>query len=359
MRKLAVPLLVLAILASGCTITTSRSAPATRDVTVPATSDRSVVDVVQRVLPSVVNVTTDQFRQGGGQAQGVGTGFIVRSDGIVVTNCHVIENASKITVFTSDASPRQLQARLIGADCEHDIAVLKVDAANLPTVQLGDSTHLQLGQSVVAIGYALALDGGPTVTSGIVSSLSRTIQAADPGCGNACPSGGRTYSNVIQTDAAINPGNSGGPLVNLRGQVVGINTAGTTSAENIGFAIPVNAIKATLAAAELHPLAPTAYLGVVTEPVTPALAAQFALNVNSGLYVVDLSSGAPAEKAGLRQGDVILSIDGITVTTPDQLGTALAKMKPGQTVAVRYVRSSGTSLIDVTLGTRPLPATIP
>ena len=139
---------------------------------------------MRRVLPAVVNVTTDIFQAdpaGGSQTgQGVGTGFVVRSDGIVVTNCHVVERATKITVSSSDKDPKQYEAHVIGGDCLHDLAVLKIDATNLPTVALGNSSDLQLGQRVVALGYALALEGGPTVTTGIVSSLDRTIQASDP-----------------------------------------------------------------------------------------------------------------------------------------------------------------------------------
>jgi len=198
-----------------------------------------------------VNVTTD-ISQASGSGQGVGTGFIVRSDGVIVTNCHVVEAASKITVFTSDANPKQFNARVIGSDCLHDLAILKIDAKDMPTVTLGNSADLALGQRVVALGYALALEGGPTVTSGIVSSLDRTITAQDPNClVETCGTDQtRTYSNVIQTDAAINHGNSGGPLVNMQGQVVGINSAGDDNAQNIGFAIAIDSVKQTIADAE-------------------------------------------------------------------------------------------------------------
>ena len=175
----------------------------------------------------------------------------------------MVEHASKITVFSSDKTPKRYDARVIGGDCIHDLAILKIDATGLATVSLGDSSSLQLGQRVVALGYALALEGGPTVTTGIVSALDRTIKATDPGC-DACQNGQRTYTGVVQTDAAINHGNSGGPLVNMQGQVVGINTAGDDSAQNIGFAIAIDSVKQTIADAEAHPLAASAYLGVVS-----------------------------------------------------------------------------------------------
>src|SRR5262249_19638770 len=160
------------------------SAAAVNATTLP-TSGEPVEAVVQRVLPAVVNVTTDIFQSGAQQGQGVGTGFVVRSDGIIVTNCHVLENASKIKVSSSAHDPKRWDARVIGGDCLHDLAILKVNATGLTTVPLGSSDSLQLGQRVVALGYALALEGGPTVTTGIVSALDRTITASDPGC-QAC-----------------------------------------------------------------------------------------------------------------------------------------------------------------------------
>jgi serine protease Do len=328
-----------------------------------------VVAVVKAALPAVVNVTTDLFQPNpfGGtprQGRGVGTGFIVRSDGIIVTNCHVVEGASKITVFLNGqngAQGRHLSARVIGSDCLHDMAVLKVGETGLPTMSLGNSSLLQLGQSVVAIGYALDLTGGPTVTAGIVSSLDRTIQAQDPGCApQTCRGGVRTYAGVIQTDAAINPGNSGGPLLNLQGQVVGIDSAGSQNAENIGFAIPIDDAKATILSAEQHPLAPAPYLGVITQSVTSDIALRFGLPVDHGAYVVATPPDSPAAKAGIQRGDVIVSLSGTTINSADDVAKALGSLRPGHQVAVRVVTSSGaTKTITVTLGTRPLPAQLP
>jgi serine protease Do len=369
---------VLAVLAASCS---GSSAAGGADSSSPSVSagppsvgvatpgaEEPIVAVVKAALPAVVNVTTDQFQPdpfgGARQGRGVGTGFIVRSDGIVVTNCHVVEGASSITVFLNgEAAPqgRHLSARVIGSDCLHDLAVLKVDATGLPTVPLGRSSLLQLGQRVVAIGYALDLTGGPTVTTGIVSSLDRTIKAQDPGCDpQTCRGGARTYAGVIQTDAAINPGNSGGPLLDLQGQVVGIDTAGSQSAENIGFAIPIDDAKTTVLSAEQHPLAPAAYLGVITQTVTSDIALRFGLAVNHGAYVVATPPGGPAAKAGVRQGDVIVSLNGTTVGSADDVGNALGSLRPGDRVSVRIVTSSGAMrTLTVTLGTRPLPAQLP
>jgi S1-C subfamily serine protease len=242
MRRFAVPLVLLTILAVACSSSGGGSPSAATQSVAPVVQlppldagREPVAAVVDRVLPSVVNVTTDIFQAnplgGGSEGQGVGTGFIVRPDGVIVTNCHVVEGASRITVSTSAEQPQRYSARVIGGDCEHDLAVLDVKASGLPTVILGDSAQLRLGQRVVALGYALALEGGPTVTTGIVSSLDRTIRAQDPGCPpTACPNGVRTYTGALQTDAAINHGNSGGPLVDMEGRVIGINSAGNDTA---------------------------------------------------------------------------------------------------------------------------------
>jgi serine protease Do len=372
MRRLLVPITLFAVLAAACTFTVGSKSPSPSLAPSPSPADtlndaplpagrEPVENVVKRVLPAVVNVTTDIFESSGG-GQGVGTGFIVRSDGVILTNCHVVEKANKITVFTSDAEPKQFDARVIGSDCLHDLAVLKIEGSDMPTVALGSSGDLQLGQRVVALGYALALEGGPTVTSGIVSSLDRTITAQDPNCDLAtCGSNlTRTYSNVIQTDAAINHGNSGGPLVNMQGQVVGINSAGDDSAENIGFAIAIDSVKQTLADAEADPLGVSAYLGVVTETVTSDLAFQHDLTVEKGAYVVDTPSDGPAQAAGIRAGDVVVSIDGNDVSSADDVGKILDGLNAGQRVSVEVIGTDGTRrTVEVTLTSRPGPIQLP
>jgi serine protease Do len=252
---------------------------------------------------------------------------------------------------------RVFAARVIGGDSDHDLAVLKVDATGLPTVPLGDSKALALGERVVALGYALALPGGPTVTSGIVSALDRTVQVQDP---NETDANGqpltRTYQDVIQTDAAINPGNSGGPLVDMAGNVIGIDSAGNESAQNIGFAIAIGAAKPIIEQAIAHPKAPEAYLGVTSEQVDAGLAAQLGLPIDHGVLVLALAPGGPAEKAGVVAGDVIVSLNGQTVNTSDQLGAAILKHRPGDAVKVELVDPSGAhKTVTVTLGVRPLP----
>jgi S1-C subfamily serine protease len=315
--------------------------------------------VAARVLPAVVNVTTNVYQASPTgepeQGRGVGTGFVVRPDGVVVTNCHVVQGASRITVFTSDEEPTRYDARVIGGDCEHDLAVLKVDGEDMPTVRLGSDGDLRLGQQVVAIGYALALEGGPSVTAGIVSSLDRTIRVPDPQC-TVCSDGVRTYSDVIQTDAAINHGNSGGPLVDMTGRVVGINSAGSEGAENIGFAIAIDSAKAAIDQAIAAPLRAGAYLGVSTRDVTPDLAFQLGLPTDRGAVVLATLTDGPAADAGVQEGDVIVEVDGEPIAAATDLGQVLDGLRPGNRVDVVVVSPDGDErTVEVRLGTKPLP----
>ena len=259
-RRTTIAIVAGAVLLSACSVTFGRAtaspssaAPAAVTASVPddstssSAADDTIIQVVKEVEPAVVNVTatstvTNPFF-GDSSQQATGSGFIVSANGVIFTNDHVIEGASKVEVTLPDG--RSFDATVTDTDPSRDFAVLKIDASDLPTVALGHSSELQLGQSVVAIGYALGLDGGPTVTSGIISSLERTVQAQDPNT-----SGGvRTYRNILQTSAAINPGNSGGPLVDLNGDVIGISTAGVSSADNIGFAISIDAARSFIESA--------------------------------------------------------------------------------------------------------------
>jgi serine protease Do len=336
-----------------------QSSPAASPVPPLDPSGEPYAAVAERVIPAVVNVTTNIYQPGPtGQPEvgkGVGTGFVIRANGVVVTNCHVVQGASRITVFTSDVKPTRYNARVIGGDCEHDLAILKIDGNDMSTLTLGSSAGLRLGQQVEAIGYALALQGGPSVTAGIVSSLDRTIEVPDPQC-TVCPNGVRTYTNVIQTDAAINHGNSGGPLVDLAGRVVGINSAGSDNAENIGFAISIDSAKSAIDHAISDPLKATAYLGVTTRDVTQDISFQLGLPVDHGALVLATLSDGPAAKAGIRQGDVILEVDGQAIKAAEDLGRVLDGLSPGDQVEVRVIGADGQERThSVVLGTKPLP----
>ena len=365
MRRLLAAILAVGALGAACTTAHGTVSARPFSTARQATEDRlpplrrggdPIVAVVQRVRPAVVNVTTNLLEQspfGGAQpGRGVGTGFVIRSDGVVVTNWHVVEGATRIKVITPPPDQHEYEARVIGGDAEADLAVLKISATGLPTVPLGHSSSLKLGQRVVALGYALALSGGPTVTSGIVSALNRTITAQDPNF----QQGQRSYTHVIQTDAAINPGNSGGPLVDLSGRVVGINTAGAGQAENIGFAISMDEAAQVIRDAVANPEGAVAFLGVSTTDVTPGLAFQFSLPVESGAYVVSVAPGGPAEDVGIGSGDVIVNFDGQTVSGSDQLGDLIHEHKPGDEVTVGVMESSGQRrTFTATLGVNPLP----
>jgi S1-C subfamily serine protease len=318
-----------------------------RSSSVPVGDASSIEGVVTKVLPAVVNVVTDI---------GEGTGFVVREDGIIVTNYHVLEGASEIRVLSSDDEPKTYQARVIGSDVEADLAVLDIDAEGLPTVPLGSSEDLRLGQNVVAIGYALGLQGGPSVTSGIVSSLTRHITVNDPNCVECQEEGQRTYGEVIQTDAAINPGNSGGPLVDLAGNVIGINTAGNSSAENVGFAIQIDAAKPVIFDAAENPAAPVAYLGVGGGDASdPQFQFEFDPTTTQGAGILDVVEGSPAAQAGIQVGDVIVGFDGQAIGSGDDLRDAIRAHRPGDEVSVDIVRAGQDVTVEVTLGTNPIP----
>jgi S1-C subfamily serine protease len=316
-------------------------------VPTPAAGSTSVEQVVQGVLPAVVNVVTDL---------GEGTGFVVRADGIVVTNAHVVEGATSVRVLSSEEEPTEYDARVIGGDLDADLAVLDVDAEDLPTVPLGSSEDLELGQTVVAIGYALGLQGGPSVTSGIVSSLTRTITVQDPNCTQCTEPGQRTYGQIIQTDAAINPGNSGGPLVDLAGNVVGINSAGNTAAENIGFAIQIDAAKPVIFQAAEDPDAPVAYMGISSvDADNPQFQFEIDPGVDEGAAIVEVVPDGPADQAGVQVGDVVVGFDSEAITDSVELGTAIRAREPGETVEVVVVREGQRQTLSLTLGEHPAP----
>jgi S1-C subfamily serine protease len=236
---------------------------------------------------------------------------------------------------------------------------LDIDAQDLPTVPLGDSEGLRLGQQVVAIGYALGLEGGPSVTAGIVSSLAREITVADPNCpvADCGEDGERVYTDTIQTDAAINPGNSGGPLVDLAGNVVGINSAGANQAENVGFAIQIDSVEPTIFQAAENPDAPVAFMGISsTDVASPEVQFELDPSVDAGALIVGVVPDGPADDAGLIEGDIVVEFDGASIETPDDLGEAIRSHSPGDTVEVALVREGGERVtLTIELGVNPVP----
>ncbi len=363
--RLVLALLAGSALAASCSLSSPKASPSEPpSLESPPSSpadgtgvEDPLVALVEGVRPSVVNVSTQAVVNtvfGPRRVKGVGTGFIIRPNGIIVTNYHVVENAESIEVTTPPPDAESYPARVIGGEATKDLAVLKIEAAGLPVAVLDVSDDVKLGEPVVALGYALGLKGGPTVTSGIVSALSRTIHVRDPGCDD-CKHHSRTYEGVIQTDAAINPGNSGGPLLNMDGEVVGINTAGATASENIGFSIAIDAAAPIIESAIAEPSAPKAYLGIVADDVTPGAAVQYDLPVKEGARVISVSPQGPSGTAGVSKGEVIVAFDGEPVVDAAGLRALLLEHEPGDQVQVELaVDGGGTREVSVTLGVDPI-----
>lgn len=326
----------------GKTTTVVRSAPVARNTSVIA-KPQDIEGILAKVLPGVVSIqvgTTDSGPLGGRlQTTGAGSGFVISSDGVVVTNFHVIEQADHIDVTFQDGTKKT--AKVLGKSSGNDLAVLKVDGSNLPTVELGDSNKLQVGDDVIAIGNALALDGGPTVTKGIISALHRQI----------AEQANVAIDDLIQTDAAINRGNSGGPLVNSAGEVVGINTAiaDPSVAQNIGFAISISHAEPVIDQLRQGKEVKQAFLGVHVVTDTPAIANELDLKVQTGAVVRSVQSGTPADDAGIRESDVIVKIDGKVVKTAEDVQATVRSKRPKDTIEIELNRDGKTVTVKATL----------
>lgn len=334
------------------------SAPAVQKQIVDAS--RAFSEIASAVSPSVVNISTvkvvrrevapffddpffdffNPFRDFKSpkkwKEQSLGSGVIVSSDGYIITNNHVIEQADEIRVTLIDK--RSFKARIIGADPKTDVAVVKIDAKNLPMIQWGDSDKLQVGEFVLAIGNPFGLSH--TVTMGIISAVGRAnVGIAD-------------YEDFIQTDAAINPGNSGGPLVNIRGELIGINTAIFSRSggyQGIGFAVPSNMAHLVMNQLEQKGKVTRGWLGVTIQELTPELSQKFGLKSSIGALVGDVAKGSPAEKAGLRRGDVILEYNGKKVEDVGSLRNMVAQSRVGADIPVRILRGEKEYAVRVSI----------
>ena len=310
------------------------AAPPSRGVDVPG--------IVAKVLPTVVSITTRQTVREASQPpllrRGLGSGVIVDRRGYIVTNHHVIADAEQIKVTLPDE--RVFSARVVGSDPVTDLAVVQIDGARLPVAMLATRDHLRIGEPVIAIGNPLWIEGGPTVTAGIVSGVGRTLE--QPGL--------PMLHHLIQTDAAINEGNSGGPLVNAAAQVVGINTAIIPSAHGIGFAIPARTVRAVLRELIAGRPIVRATLGLAGVSVTPQVAFVNGLKAERGVLVVDMESGSPAATADIRVGDVITAVDGQRLRDLHDYHAALWSRSPGRSVEIAIDRDGKRTAFRATLG---------
>jgi len=282
---------------------------------------------------------------------GGGTGFIISPDGMILTNKHVVlDKEAEYTVLTNDG--KKFPAKVLARDPTQDLAIIKIEGGNFPVVKLGDSDSLQIGQTVITIGNVLG-EFRNSVSVGVISGLGRTISASGGGFYE-------TIEDVIQTDAAINPGNSGGPLLNLKGEVIGINTAMALEAENIGFALPIN--KAKKAIEQVKTLGKIVYpfLGVRYVLITDEIQKKNNLPINYGAWVIKgdnpgeaaIDPNSAAQKAGLKEGDIILEFNGEKITTENSLAKTIMKYNPGDKVTLKILRGTQEKIVEVTLGER-------
>jgi len=330
---------------------TVAGAPDTSNVSdVRIDESSAVIQAVDKVTPAVVTI---QSAGGGvlGSANGTGSGFIFDPSGWILTNRHVVEDAAELLVVLNDG--REFPGEVYGIDTLTDLAIVKFDASDLPVAPIGSSDNLEPGQLAIAIGNPLGYAN--TVTTGVVSGLGRQILASD-----ATQTSAETLRNLIQTDAAINPGNSGGPLVNSAGQVIGVNTAVSTAGQGLGFAIPIDVAKPIMQQALDGDELTRPWIGVYYVPIDPVIAAEQDLPVDYGALIgtTDGSgeavfAGSPAEAAGLREGDIIVSVDGEQLSADVDLSTLILPHAPGDTISLRVLRDSSTREVEVTLGELP------
>jgi serine protease Do len=343
---------VLAGAGAGAGVSALMHNDSTKTVTVPASSSNSSViakpsdvqGILAKVGPAVAYVRTQNFSPGAFfPSGGAGTGIVLTPDGELLTNAHVVNGATSIKV-TIGNDTQSHDASTIGVDTNHDLALVKINGvSNLATAQLGSSSDLKVGDSVIAIGNALNLQGGMTVTEGIVSALNRSIDAGSGG-----GRGSESLSGLIQTDAAINPGNSGGPLVNSAGQVVGINTATSGDAQNIGFAIAIDNAKPIID--QLRKGGSPS--GSSTQQGGQAFLGVSVTDGQNGAQIRQIDPSSPAGRAGLQQGDEIIRLGDASVQSADDLTSAMQSHKPGDTVTVTFLRGQAQQSASVTLASR-------
>ena len=317
-------------------------------VVIPATEASktlTTVEVVKLLKPSVVHIANDQVVTGMFSQpmprSGVGSGVVLDDKGRILTNNHVIQGAQSVTATLSDG--RSYPASVVGTDPKTDLAVIQIEAVKLDPARLGDSKTLEVGEDVIAVGHALGLKGGPTVSKGVVSALGRTIEIDNQ----------RSMVDLIQTDASINPGNSGGPLANSKGEVIGINTAIIQGSNGIGFAINIDDAKIIVKQLIQNGIVNRGFIGISPFNVTDSIRKQLDLPVAEGVIIARVIEGFAAESAGLQVEDVIVRLGGIEINNAGDLSKFLISHLPGETITVEFYRRGTLSTVDLTLGEMP------
>jgi len=326
---------------------------------------QTVSAIYKSASPAVVEIevtekTTGYFGQS--YSEGLGSGFLIDSSGYIITNNHVVESASDVSVLFTDGN--NVTATVVGTDSSHDLALIKVDASavsGITPLKLGDSDEVEIGETVIAIGNPYGLQN--TVTVGVISGLDRTLSSSDISTGS-------NLDNMIQTDASLNPGNSGGPLLNSSGEVIGVNTAIESSSSNIGFAVPSNTVSQVLSSLKAGETIVRPWLGISGTALNTSKAESLNLSVNQGVYVVSVISGSPAENAGIvaggtdsngtltSGGDVITAIDGEKVTRVEELSSYISTKEVGDKVTLTVLRDGEYISVSATLAEWPAETTI-
>lgn len=319
---------------------------------VSQTTTYNAADIVEQAGPAVVYIEATGtsaigdprlriygFNLPSQTQKATGTGFIIQADGYILTNQHVVDGAQSISVKVQ-GNDTPYTAKVVGADHDLDLAVLKIDASDLPTLAMGDSDIMRSGDPVIAIGNPLGLDH--TVTTGVISAKGRPITIED-----------RNYRNLIQTDAAINSGNSGGPLINMAGQAIAINTAVSTSGQGIGFAIPINTAKEVINLLISNGKVEHPFLGISMTDLNDSIAAQFGISSGTkGVVIVQVENNSAASAAGLKAKDILLSIDGQAMTSTTEVQNYIAQQSAGQTIQLEILRGSNKMTLTASLGSK-------
>ena len=304
---------------------------------VPTDFENRVTEAVEKVSESIVSVSSMRLERrffGVVPLEGQGSGIVLDRKGLIITNNHVIDGANQVHVGFKDG--RTFVGEVVGSDEATDVAVIRLDAGDLPAADLGDSESLKVGQFVLAIGNALALPGGPTVSTGVLSAKGRPLPGSD-----------FIFEGLLQTDAAVNPGNSGGPLADLDGRVIGITTMMIPYAQGMGFAIPINTVKRIAQEILENGTVTRQWIGISGVDLSPPLAQRYGIKADFGFLVAEVTPGSPASLAGLRPGDVVMGADGAEIRQTKDLLFALSKIPPGGSIGLDVNRMGSTGRLQV------------